>query len=154
MNRLQVQLGFVLIFLALISGFGMPFFVSPRLGLAAHIVGIMGGLVLIALGALAASFRLGSRTGAVMMWSWVYAAYVNWLACLVGAITGASRLTPIAGAGTRGNAVSETVVAFLLQSLALAALVGTALAVWGLRKDPVGAGATIRSTAGAQSQVQ
>lgn len=135
MNRLQIQLGFVLILLALCSGFGMPFFTNPRLGLAAHIVGITGGLVLIALGALAASFALGTRSAAVMMWSWVYAAYANWLGCLVGGITGASRLTPIAGAGTTGDALAETVVSFLLQSLAVAAVVGTSLAVWGFRKS-------------------
>ncbi|HEX8169232.1 MAG TPA: hydrogenase [Thermoanaerobaculia bacterium] len=133
MNRLQIQLGFALIFLALSTGFGMPLFRSPRLGLAAHTVGITGGLVLIALGALAQSFVLGKRASAVMMWSWVYAAYANWFGSLLGALTGASRLTPIAGAGTTGGATSEAVVSFLLQSLALTALVGTALAVWGFR---------------------
>lgn len=134
MNRLQIQLGFVLILLALMTGFGMPFFVNTRLGLASHIVGITGGLVLIALGALGGSFALGKRSAAVMMTTWVYAAYANWLACLIGAITGASRLTPIAGAGTSADALSEGVVSFLLQSLAVAALIGTALAVWGFRK--------------------
>lgn len=134
MNRLQIQLGFVLIFLALCTGFGMPLFVNTRLGLAAHVVGISGGLVLIALGALASSFALGPRAAAVMMWTWVYAAYANWFGSLLGAVTGASRLTPIAGAGTRGDAVAETIVSFLLQSLAVAALAGTAIAVYGLRK--------------------
>lgn len=66
MNRLQIQLGFVLILLALCTGFGMPLFMNPRLGLAAHIVGITGGLVLIVLGALAGSFALGSRAAAVI----------------------------------------------------------------------------------------
>lgn len=135
MNRLQVQLGFVLILVALFSGFGMPWYANPRLGLAAHVVGITGGLVLIVLGALAGSFALGPRTAAVMMWSWVYAAYVNWIASVLGAITGASRLTPIAGAGTAGDPLAETVVSFLLQSLAVAALVGTSLAVWGFRRS-------------------
>ena len=133
MNRLQIQLGFVLILFALLGVLGMPLFTSPRLGLAAHLVGIIGGLVLIALGALARSFLLGARAGAVMMWAWVYAAYANWVASMLGAITGASRLTPIAGAGTKGDALAETVVAFLLQSLAVAAVVGTVLAVWGFR---------------------
>lgn len=134
MNRRQVQLGFVLILLALLTGFAIPSLTSPRLGLAAHNVGLMGGLVLIALGALANSFALGTRAAAVMMWAWVYAAYANWVGSLLGAITGASRLTPIAGAGTTGTPVAEAVVSFLLLSLSLAALVGTALAVWGLRK--------------------
>lgn len=146
MNRLQIQLGFVLILLALCTGLGMPLFRSPRLGLAAHVVGITGGLILIALGALAASFALGARASAVMMGSWVYAAYANWVACLLGAITGASRLTPIAGAGTTGDALSEAVVEFLLVSLAVAAIAGTSLAVWGFRKRKAAAPVT-RSTA-------
>jgi (hydroxyamino)benzene mutase len=134
MNRLQVQLGFVLILLALLTGFFGPLFTNARLGLAAHVVGITGGLVLIALGALAGSFTLGTRAKAVMMGTWVYAAYVNWIASVLGAITGASRLTPIAGAGTTGTALAEGAVAFLLQSLAVAAVAGTSLAVWGFRK--------------------
>jgi hydroxylaminobenzene mutase len=134
MNRLQIQLGFVLILLALLTGFGMPLYVSPRLGLAAHTVGITGGLVLIAIGALAKSFVLGNRASSVMTGTWVYAAYANWVASLIGAITGASRLTPIAGAGTKGDALAETIVSFLLQSLAVAAIVGTVLAVYGFRK--------------------
>ncbi|HEX2060701.1 MAG TPA: hydrogenase [Thermoanaerobaculia bacterium] len=133
-NRLQIQLGFVLILLALVTGFGMPLYTSPRLGLAAHIVGITGGLVLIAIGALARLFALGTRAAAVMMWSWAYAAYANWVASLLGAITGASRLTPIAGAGTSGDPLAEAVVSFLLQSLSVAAIAGTVLAIYGFRK--------------------
>ena len=134
MNRRQIQLGFVLILVALFTGLGLPLFTNPRLGLAAHLAGITGGLVLVVLGALAGSFKLRPGTLIVMTWSWVYAAYANWLACLVGAITGASRLTPIAGAGTVGSSMSEAVVSFLLVSLSVAAIVGTSLAAWGFRK--------------------
>jgi len=135
MNRLQIQLGFTLILIGLVSGLGMPLYTSPRLGLAAHLVGISGGLVLIVLGALAKSFLLGRRASAVMMWSWVYAAYANWVASLLGAITGASRMTPIAGAGTKGGALAENVVSFFLTSLAIAAIIGTVLAVRGFRSE-------------------
>lgn len=152
MNRLQIRLGFVLILLGLVTGFGMPVFRSPRLGLAAHVVGITGGLVLIALGALAAHFALGRRAAAVMMWTWAYAAYANWAGCLVGALTGASRLTPIAGAGTSGDPLSEAVVMFLLESLAVAAVIGTALAVWGFR-SPRAAPATQPVVAVASSEL-
>ena len=133
MNRLQIQLGFVLILLALLTGLGMPLFTNTRLGLAAHTAGITGGLVLIAIGALANAFLLGARSAKVMRWSWTYTAYANWAACLIAALTGASRLTPIAGAGTTGSPLAESGVAFLLMSLALASIVGTSLAVWGLR---------------------
>ena len=137
MNRLQVQLGFILILLALLTGPVIPFALSPRLALAAHTVGVLGGLVLIALGALAGAFALGPRAAAVMMWTWAYAAYANWLACLLGGITGASRLTPIAGAGTSGSWAAEAVVAFLLQSLSVASIAGTGIAVWGLRERAI-----------------
>lgn len=149
MNRLQIQLGFILIFIALWTGFFLPLYANPRLGLAAHVVGITGGLVLIALGALAPSFALGRRGTNVMMASWVYAAYANWFACLLAAITGASRLTPIAGAGTAGSPLAETVVAFLLQSLAVASVAGTGLAVWGFRTKR---GAAISQIAAAGAQ--
>ena len=133
MNRLQVRLGFVLILLALLTGLGVQALANPRLGLASHVVGITGGLVLIALGALARSFALGRRSAKVMMWSWTYAAYANWFGSLLGALTGASRLTPIAGAASTGSPLAENAVAFFLESLALAAIVGTSLAIWGLR---------------------
>jgi hydroxylaminobenzene mutase len=137
MNRLQIQLGFVLILLGLLTGFAVQFFTTPRLGLAAHTVAISGGLVLIAFGALASHFSLGRRSSAVMRWSWTYAAYANWLGSVLGAFSGASRLTPIAGAGSVGSPLAEAVVGFLLKSLAVAALVGTLLAIWGFRRMPV-----------------
>lgn len=134
MNRRQIQLGFALILIALLTGLGMPLFRSPRLGLTAHLAGISGGLILIVLGALAPAFLLGARGRSVMAGSWIYAAYANWLASLIGAITGASRLTPIAGKGTTGDDVSEAVVSLLLVSLSVAAVIGTSLAVWGFRR--------------------
>ena len=134
-DRVQLRLGFVLILLALLTGLTFPFLATPRLGLSAHLAGISGGLVLIALGMLAGTFELGARARRVMMWSWIYAAYANWFACLLAAATGASRLTPIAGAGGSGGALAESIVALLLQSLALAAIVGTVLAIAGLRRS-------------------
>lgn len=137
MNRKQIQLGFLLILIALLTGLGQPVFANPRLGLSAHLAGLMGGLVLVALGSLHAHFNLGPRAKAVMHWSWVYTAYANWLGCLIGAITGASRLTPIAGQGHSGNLAAEGVVAFLLISLSITGVAGTVLAVRGFRGKTV-----------------
>jgi (hydroxyamino)benzene mutase len=133
MNRRMMQLGFGLILLALLTGLLIPAAPNPRLALAAHTVGIVGGLALIAVGALASVFVLGSRASTVLMWSWVYATYANWLGCLVAAFTGASRLTPIAGAGMSGTETAEALVAFIFISEGIAALVGAGLAIWGLR---------------------
>ena len=147
MNRLQVQLGFGLILLAFLGAFAIPQLANPRLGLAAHTAGIMGGIVVIAVGALAGSFTLAPRSRAVMEWSWVYAAYGNWAACLLGGITGASRLTPIAGAGTSAGAPAEALVSGMLASVAAASVIGGALAVWGMRQIEASAAAATSSHA-------
>jgi (hydroxyamino)benzene mutase len=133
MNRRLMQLGFGLILLALFTGLAIPVAPHPRLALTAHTVGLLGGLVLIVVGMLAGTFALGARTSTVMTWSWVYAAYANWLGCLVAAFTGASRLMPIAGTGMSGTELAEGVVAFIFVSEGVAALVAAGLAVWGLR---------------------
>jgi hydroxylaminobenzene mutase len=132
-NRGLVQLGFSLILLGLLTGLGVGQFANPRLALAAHQVGVLGGLVLVVLGLVSQYLALGPRAIAVMTWTWIYATYANWLASILGAITGASRMTPIAGHATTGGETSEAIVAFLLISLAFAGIVGAALAVWGAR---------------------
>jgi len=134
MNRTLLRLGFVLMLLALLTGLVVPQFRNPRLGLVAHTVGLLGGLLLVVLGAVWPAFALRPRAAATLRWCWVYAAYANWLASVLGAVTGASRLTPQAGVATSGGPAAEMVVASLLLSLALAAIVGTGLAIWGLRE--------------------
>ena len=69
MNRLLLQLGFVLILLALFTGLAIPSLANPRLGLAAHVAGITSALVLIAIGSIGAAFTLGTRARTVMTWS-------------------------------------------------------------------------------------
>jgi hydroxylaminobenzene mutase len=147
-NRLLLRLGFILILLSLFTGLAIPALPNPRLGLAAHVAGITSALVLIAIGAVGQAIVLGVRARTAMTWSWVYAAYANWLACVLGAVTGASRLTPIAGGASSGSAMAENLVAFLLLSLSLAAIAGTILAVWGLRKkEPLRTGDAVAAPA-------
>jgi (hydroxyamino)benzene mutase len=135
MNRGMMQLGFVLVLVALVTAFAIPAAANPRMMLAAHTVGILGGLALVVVGMLAGSFALGTRSRRVLMWSWVYATWANWLGCLIAGLTGASRLTPIAGAGMSGTVAAEGVVAFIFLSEAAAALVAAGLSVWGLRRE-------------------
>lgn len=132
MDQGLIRSGFILILLGLLTGPIIPQLTNPRLGLAAHTVAIVGGILLIAVGAIAAQLALPRLQRRVMNGCWLYASYVNWLACLIGGATGASRLTPIAGAGTVGTPLTEGLVQFLLLSLSLAALVATGLAIRGL----------------------
>jgi (hydroxyamino)benzene mutase len=139
MDRTLLRLGFMLVLLALLTGLGVPQFANPRLGLAAHTTGMLGGLLLVVIGVAAPAFALGPRAAAALRWCWVYAVYANWTASVLGAATGASGLTPLAGVGTRGGPVAEALVGGLLVTLSLAAIAGAGLAVWGLRGGPGGA---------------
>ena len=133
MNRALIRHGFILMLLGLLGGFLIPNMAIPRLGLSAHTIGILGGVLLIALGAVWAQFRLGTRQSALMYWSWLYANYINWLGCLIGAITGAGRMTPVVAAGQEGGEAAEWVVAAMLISVGIASLIAVGLSLWGLR---------------------
>ena len=136
MNRALMRHGFVLILLALISGLFVPGMTIPRLGLSAHTIGILSGVLLIALAAVWAHFALSRRQLGWLQGAWLYSGYANWLGCLVGAIFGAGETTPVASAGVTGAPVVEAVVAVLLGSVAIASFLGVALALWGLRPLP------------------
>lgn len=133
MNKAIIKHGFILILLALIGGFFLPAMTVPRLGLSAHTIGVLSGVLLIAIGAIWPIFELSSRQLKVMYWGWVYSSYANWLGCLVGAFTGAGKMTPIAASGAQGGVAAEMVVMALLVSVAITSLVAVALSIWGLR---------------------
>lgn len=133
MHRPLLRHGFILILLALLSGLAIPSMSIPRLGLSAHTIGILSGTLLIALGAIWQQFKLGRRQQWLMYWAWLYAGYINWLGCLLGAVLGAGQTTPVAAAGAQGAPWAESLVASLLISVALASLLAIALALWGIR---------------------
>ena len=141
MNRPIIRHGFVLILLALLTGFLLPAAEIPRLGLSAHTIAILSGVLLIGVGAVWPLFQLSARQCQVMYWTWVYSSYANWLGCLIGAFTGAGRMTPVASSGMEAGAVAEAVVAALLLSGALTSLVAVGLSIWGLRRGATEANA-------------
>lgn len=134
MNRNIIRHGFVLILLSLVGGLLLPAMSIPRLGLSAHTIGLLSGVLLIALGAIWPVFRLSVRQLRVMYWSWVYSSYANWLGCLVGAFTGAGKMTPLASSGAQAGPLAETIVAALLISVAVTALMAVVLSLVGLSK--------------------
>jgi hydroxylaminobenzene mutase len=133
MERRIVRHGFILIALALFSGFVVPAAEIPRLALSAHTIGVLGGVLLIAIGAVWHQFSLSRHQTRVLFWSWIYSSYVNWIGILVGALFGTGRMTPVASAGAVGPAAAEAVVSLLLVSVGVASLVAVGMSVWGLR---------------------
>jgi hydroxylaminobenzene mutase len=132
MDRAAIRYGFILILLALLGGVLAPFMVNPRLGVGAHTLGVLGGLVLIAIGATKPVFVLDSRLWKALCACWLTAAYANWGNTMIAGITGSSRLTPIAGAGTTGTFVAEAFVFVVYVIVGVTSVIGTAIAVFGL----------------------
>lgn len=133
MNKTIIRHGFVLILLALVSGLFVQAMPIPRLGLSAHTIGILSGALLIAIGAVWPLFVLSARQQQLMYWSWLYSSYVNWFACLLGAVVGAGKTTPVASAGAVGPAAAEAAVGILLVSVAVASFIAVGLSIFGLR---------------------
>ncbi len=125
--------GFFLILLSLVGGLFVPAMAVPRLGLSAHTIGILGGVLIIAIGAIWQHFRLTGAQAAWHKWSWLYSSYVNWLACVVGAVLGAGKMTPLASAGMVGSNAAEALMTALFGSVAVASLIAVGLSLWGLR---------------------
>jgi (hydroxyamino)benzene mutase len=131
MDRAVIGAGFFLILLALLGGVAAPFLVNPRMGVGAHTLGVLGGLVLIAIGATKPAFALERNLWRAMVIVWLAAAYGNWANTLLAGLTGASHLTPIAGAGTSGTPFAEAVVFAVYVAVGVTSVLGTAIGVYG-----------------------
>jgi len=134
MNLSLFRYAFVLIFLSLVGGFFIPVMAIPRLALSAHTIGALGGVLLIAVGAIWQHFQLSNTQSAWLKWSWLYSSYINWFACMVGAFLGAGKMTHIASAGLIGGDIAEAFVSALFISVALASFIAVGLSLWGLRR--------------------
>lgn len=133
MNRNLLRLGFILIFISFLTGAIIPLFKNPHLAVSAHLNAIIGGIILVILGIIFDKLNLSATARKIMTWSWIYAIYMNWLATLLGAIWGTSKLTPVAGAGFAGSALQETIMSIMLGSLVLASFIGGGILIYGLR---------------------
>ncbi|CAN5271510.1 hypothetical protein BH10PSE9_BH10PSE9_23070 [soil metagenome] len=131
-DRRVVGGGFFLILLALLGGVAAPFMTNPRLGVGAHTLGVLGGLVLIAIGLARPAFVLERYLWRALLVFWFTAAYTNWANTMLAGLTGSRRLTPIAGAGTVGAPAAETIVFWFYVLVGVTSVLGTAIAVYGL----------------------
>jgi hydroxylaminobenzene mutase len=132
-NRALIQSGFILVLLALFTGLAVPAFTNPRMGLAAHLEGVMNGLLLIVAGLAWGHLQLSSRLSRITFWLLLYAAFANWAATSAAAALGTSRLTPISGAGYTASPLQESVVQVIQVSLALAVIAAVILVIYALR---------------------
>src|SRR5215469_954171 len=102
--------GIFLFLLGLLTGFAEQRFANVRMGLAAHLEGVMNGIFLIALGAIWSEVRLPPSAKAVAYWTALYGTYVNWLVTTLAAVFATAALSPVSAAGHSGLPWQESLV--------------------------------------------
>ena len=133
-RRRLYRAGILLFLLALVTGMIMPWLANIRMGLSAHLVGLLGGLFLIALGALWTEQNLMPRLETAVFWLAVYGTYVNLFTGVVSAAFATNRLTPLAGSGHLAEPWQENLVTFGLVSSSIAMVTVCIIVLWGLRR--------------------
>jgi (hydroxyamino)benzene mutase len=133
-GRLLLQAGTLLFLFALLVGLAVPHFAVPRLGLSAHLLGLMQGLFLMVAGLVWPRLALSRRTSLLGTWLLLYGCFVAWAANVLAAVLGAGNsLLPLAAGAARGTWLQESLIALALRSAAAALIVATLLMVFGLR---------------------
>lgn len=126
--------GALLFLLGLITGLFQHKLTNPRMGLAAHLEGLMNGTFLIAVGAAWSEVKLPPKRSTVAYCLLLYGAYANWLFTLIAAMFGTKAMTPIASAGFSGQQWQEGIVTFGFVSVGLAMIVALVLLLIGYRR--------------------
>ena len=132
-NRRLMWHGIFLFLLGLFTGFAESHVTNVRMGLAAHLEGVMNGTFLIALGAIWQHVRLAPGTKAAAFWLSLHGTYMNWLFTLLAAIFGTGALSPITAPGRMALPWQESLVTAGLLSVGIAIVLTSLLVLWGLR---------------------
>ena len=132
-NRSLMWHGMCLFVIGLLTGFAEQHFANMRMGLAAHLEGVMNGTFLLALGAVWNEVRLSPPIKASAFWSALYGTYGNWLVTTLAATFGTAALSPITGAGHTGQPWQESLVTIGFLTVGIAIVGSSVLVLWGLR---------------------
>jgi len=132
-NRRLMWHGMFLFLIGLLTGFAEQHFANIRMGLAAHLEGVMNGTLLLALGAVWNEVRLSSRAKVIAFWIALYGTHGNWFVTTVAAVFGTAALSPITGAGHSGLPWQEALVTFGLLTVGITIISTAVFVLWGLR---------------------
>ncbi|HEV8238411.1 MAG TPA: hydroxylaminobenzene mutase [Thermoanaerobaculia bacterium] len=131
-DRVLLRAGFLLVLIAMAGGLAIQSFPNPQMGVAAHVTGLLDGLLLVAVGLAWPALRFSAGRGKLVRGLFLYAAYAAWGGAVLGAVWGTSRLTPIGGAGFHASPAKELLVQVILVSQAAAHIVGLVFVVLAL----------------------
>lgn len=129
--------GMFLFLLGLLTGLVETQFANPRMGLAAHLEGVMNGIFLVVLGAIWAEVRLSPSVKTLAFWTALYGTYANWFTTTLAAAFGTAALSPITGGGHAARPWQETLVTAGFATVGLAIIIATVLVLWGVRRTAV-----------------
>ena len=129
--------GMFLFLLGLLTGFAEQHFANVRMGLAAHLEGVMNGTFLVALGAIWTEVRLPPPVKVTAYWAVLYGTYVNWLVTMLAAVFGTAALSPITAVGHSGQPWQESLVTAGFMSVGIVIVASSVLILWGLRDKAV-----------------
>ena len=128
-----IFLGLLLFLLGLAVGLFVHYAANPRMALSAHLEGLMNGMFLMILGLIWKRLLLSKAVLNVAFYLLIYGTFANLTAVIIAAVTGFGKMMPIAG-GQEGTAAMESLIAFLLISLALCMLAVCVIVLIGFYK--------------------
>lgn len=126
--------GMFLFLIGLLTGLVEQGFNNPRMGLAAHLEGVMNGTFLVVLGAIWRDVQLSPPLKTATYWSALYGTYANWAVTLLAAILGTAAMSPITAAGRSAQPWQESLVTLGFMSVGIAIIAASILILWGLRR--------------------
>lgn len=132
-SRKLKMLGMLLFLLGLITGFFLMSLKNPRMGLAAHMEGVMNGTFLVVTGLVWNELKLSEKLSKILLVTLLYGTFANWLFTLLSALLGTSKMTPLSGAGFTGTDFHESLVQAGLVSVGLTMVYSLIVIIYGLR---------------------
>jgi hydroxylaminobenzene mutase len=127
--------GMFLFLLGLCTGLAEPLFANTRMGLAAHLEGVMNGTFVLALGSVWSEVTLTQSLKRATYWLLLYGTYANWGVTTLAAIFGTGALSPITAPGLSAQPWQESLVTAGFVTVGIAIIAATVLILWGLRRD-------------------
>lgn len=126
--------GMFLFLLGLLTGLVEPQFRNPRMGLAAHLEGVMNGIFLLALGAVWPEVKLLPRSRLAAYLCALSGTYGNWVVTTLAALFGTAAMSPITAAGRSALPWQENAVTVGFVFVGLTIIGCSVLVLWGLRR--------------------
>jgi len=138
-SRWLILLGLVLFLLGLLTGFAQSLFANARMGVSAHLEGLMNGMFLIVLGLIWPQLALGIRASLAAFALVIYSAFANWFTVTLSAFWGAgASMMPLAGQGMMGSTAQEASIRILLITVGISMVAGVVLIIHGLVRQRAG----------------